>query len=131
MKKQYHIKKICILLLAALLITNQLTAGLLAFAADGVPSAQIDTSTLGGPRLSALTENLNAPTYQWQRTDDSDNYVDISGATGKYYDITEADYNHRLRVVVNGNIESNPTEPIGKLIVFDLSKGPVTLSGTV
>ncbi len=82
-----------------------------------------------GSRLVAKTEASSA-SYQWQRADTVDGtFADISGANDFYYDITAVDEGKYIRVKANGT-ESDPVGPIGKLVVFDLSKGSVTLGAT-
>jgi len=78
-------------------------------------------STSGTPGAgSTLTADPGAwqgtPTitydYQWQRCDASGaNCVDIPGATGSTYDLTDADVGHTIRVVVVANNDAGASNP--------------------
>jgi hypothetical protein len=51
-------------------------------------------------------------TYQWQRCDAAGaNCVDISGATGSTYDLTDADVGHTVRVIVVANNDAGASNP--------------------
>jgi hypothetical protein len=51
-------------------------------------------------------------TYQWQRCDATGaNCVDIPGATGKTYDLTDADVGHTVRVIVVANNDAGASNP--------------------
>jgi hypothetical protein len=51
-------------------------------------------------------------TYQWQRCDASgNNCVDIPGATGSTYDLTDADVDHTVRVVVVAHNDAGASNP--------------------
>lgn len=124
MRKKY-IWTICALLLGLFVLSEIIPAGISVFAAG--EAATIENN---GSRLVAKTENIASPTYQWMICDTKDGtYTSISEATEKYYDITAADEGKYIKVSVNGTI-SEPAEAIGKLIVFDVAKGSVTLGDT-
>lgn len=82
-----------------------------------------------GPRIVAKCSSaINS--VQWQRADAADgSYTDIVDATGTYYDITAADEGKYIRAVINGK-ETTPVGSIGKLVVFYIDKGKVSLDGT-
>jgi hypothetical protein len=51
-------------------------------------------------------------TYQWQRCDAAGaNCVDIAGATGQTYELTDADVGHTVRVVVVANNNAGASSP--------------------
>lgn len=130
MNKQNIFKTICAFALVVCMTVGLLPASTFVYAAEGDPTVVIDNN---GSRLVAKTEHISNPTYQWMIADVKDGtYTDISGATEKYYDITTADEGKFIKVEVNDNSEytSEPTEPIGKLVVFDIGKGSVTLAAT-
>ena len=80
-----------------------------------------------------------APTYRWQRSTDADftNPVDISGVTGRTYDLTDADAGQYLRVIVGfadkrGNEESLTSSVTTQIVARPNSPatGTITVDGT-
>lgn len=71
-----------------------------------------------------------AESCQWQRLDDSGEYANIDGAVGTCYDLTTADSNASIRAQVGENTFTNPIQIPGDVVMFDISKGKVTLGGS-
>ncbi|HVP03108.1 MAG TPA: hypothetical protein VMT10_11105 [Solirubrobacteraceae bacterium] len=86
--------------------TSTQTTVVVAAAPANITPPAISGTRVDGATLSASTGAWSgtAPlsyTYQWQRCDGAGNgCADISGATGATYDLTPADVDHALRVVV-------------------------------
>lgn len=78
------------------------------------PSITTDNTakeTDGGTQLSVAVDEIDGMTYtyQWQKQDDSGNWADVSGATGKTLELTESGDNgtYRLKITVSdGTLES-------------------------
>ncbi|WP_127091968.1 cadherin-like domain-containing protein [Aquabacter cavernae] len=75
-----------------------------------------------------------APTYQWQRLDGGA-WVDISGATGATYALTQSDVGHEVRAQLRytddlGSVESVSSATTGAIAnVNDLPTGTVSVAG--
>lgn len=96
--------------------------------ADLIARASQEEILDNGSRIIALKEGT---TYQWQVADsETGTFENIQEATGKYYDITTADEGKFLRVKVDGVASEQVVGPIGKLVVFDIGKGSVTLDAS-
>lgn len=79
---------------------------------------------------SRLVADKDASAYKWQISTAVDgSFTDISDETKEYYDITANDENRYIRVMADG-VASEPVGPIGKLVVFDLAMGAVSLGAT-
>ncbi len=138
MTTRYDIpKSILALLMAVVLIMGQLPLlfSSVAVADDVVPVPYIEDC---GPRL-VVKNAAEGATFQWQISGDSDAiYSKIDGATNNYYDIKESDEDKFIQVVVKvGDVSqtlnytdgSDPAK-VGKLVVFDISKGNVSFGST-
>ena len=80
-----------------------------------------------------------APTYRWQRSTDADftNPVDISGVTGRTYDLTDADAGQYLRVIVGFADKRGNEESLTSSVTAQISARPnnpatgtITVDGT-
>jgi hypothetical protein len=72
-------------------------------------------------------------TYQWQRCDAAGaNCVDIPGATGNTYELTDADVGHTIRVVVVANNDAGASSPAssGASAVVEAPTTPAPPSGS-
>jgi hypothetical protein len=82
-------------------------------------------------------DGVGTITYRWQRQDADGNWVDIDGATGETYTLTQDDVGHEVHAVAqytdgHGTAEqvaSNPTMAVGN--VNDDPTGAVAVNGTV
>ena len=133
MKKFNIYKKLCALIIIFAMVAGTFVPAATVYA-ESVPSVSIENS---GSRLNAKAENMTVTSYQWQIADtENGNYNNIDGATTAHYDIrakegdAEGDYKgdqgKYIRVLINGTA-TEPVGPIGNLIIFDLSKGSVSL----
>jgi len=83
-----------------------------------------------GSRISSKVEGISSPSYQWFMADATDGVVvgtftKIESAAEPYLDLTSAQSNKAIKLVVSGN-ESNVIADIANVVVFDLAKGNVT-----
>ena len=101
MKKIYRIK--LNILLALLTVFTLFGMLFCAFPSVTPTFAEETTQAVILNNGSRLVANVEGTSYQWQIADTADGlYTDISGATGKYYDITAEDAGKHICVVVDG-----------------------------
>ena len=82
-----------------------------------------------GSRLIAKSDGTPS-VYQWQIAYSVDGtYSPIEDAAQNYYDITANDEGKYIKAVIDG-VETEPVGPIGKVVVFDLSKGKIIFNTT-
>ena len=110
---------------------------------DAPEGSVVITGTLSqGQTLFADThgpkdaDGIGTFSYQWQRTEDGNHFVDIPAANSETYLLTDEDAEMRVRVQVSytdqqGTRESFPSEvttPIAN--INDVAQGDIVLSGT-
>ncbi|MBQ9954119.1 MAG: InlB B-repeat-containing protein [Eggerthellaceae bacterium] len=103
------------LLMAAVLLFGQLTLALSMVASAGEVMPAVKSN---GPRLVASAGD----SYQWLICDTEDGaYTEIDSATDGYYDIKATDEGKYIKARIDDK-ETEAVGPIGKLVVFDLTK---------
>lgn len=105
-------------------------SAVISFYVASVYAALDVTVQQNGPRIVTKVTNGTPSSYRWQRSNTADgDFADISGAADWFYDVTADDEGKYIRVIVDGNV-TDPVGPIGRLVVFDISKGSVSLNAS-
>jgi len=90
-------------------------------------------AVVGNTLTTKVTPENATVTYQWQRADVDDNYVDIENATNRTYKLTEDDIGKCIRVVVTGTGSYTGTKTstaVGPVTVVEPDKYTVTFEVT-